>query len=161
MTIRSLRERMLQALCYEAGGILIVTPAYGFIFGETTVDSLALIVALSIAFMIWASLYNTLYDIIEFRLTRRVASDRPHIWRGAHAILHDVTGMLVTIPIILLMTEHGFWMAVAIDVGLTLFYTGYAYLFYLAFDWWRPVRPAANAPSPSRPSRRSGASSSG
>jgi uncharacterized membrane protein len=139
VTIRSLRERIFQALCYEAGGIVIVTPAYGLIFGRPAPESLALIVALSIAFMIWASVYNTIYDIIEFRLARRVASDRPHLWRGAHAILHDVTGMIVTIPIILMMTDHGFWTAVAIDVGLTLFYTAYAYVFYLAFDWWRPV----------------------
>ncbi len=128
-----------------------MTPAYGFIFGKATIDSLALIVVLSIAFMIWASLYNTLYDIIEFRLTRRVASDRPHAWRGVHAILHGITGMLITIPIILLMTEHGFRTAVVIDVGLTLFYTGHAYLFYLAFDWWRPVQLATNATSSSRP----------
>ncbi len=68
-----------------------------------------------------------------------------------HAILHGITGMLITIPIILLMTEHGFRTAVVIDVGLTLFYTGHAYLFYLAFDCWWPVQPATNATSSSRP----------
>ncbi len=57
-----------------------------------------------------------------------------------HAILHGITGMLIIIPIILLMTEYGFRTTVVIDVDLTLFYTGYAYLFYLAFDCWRPVQ---------------------
>ncbi len=41
--------------------------------------------------------------------------------------------------------------AVVIDVGLTLFYTGHAYLFYFAFDCWWPVQPATNATSSSRP----------
>ncbi len=67
------------------------------------------------------------------------------------AILHGITGMLITIPIILLMMEHGFQTTVVIDVGLTLFYTGHTYLFYLAFDCWWPVQPATNATSSSRP----------
>jgi uncharacterized membrane protein len=47
--------------------------------------------------------------------------------------------------------EHGFRTAVVIDVGLTLFYTGHAYLFYFAFDCWWPVQPATIATSSSRP----------
>jgi uncharacterized membrane protein len=27
-----------------------------------------------------------------------------------------------------------------VDLGLTLFYTGYAYFFYLAYDWLRPMQ---------------------
>ena len=34
---------------------------------------------------------------------------------------------------------HGFWEAVAVDIGLTLFYTAYAYVFHMVFDRLRPV----------------------
>jgi uncharacterized membrane protein len=30
--------------------------------------------------------------------------------------------------------------ALAVNLSLTLFYVGYAYVFHLLFDWLRPVR---------------------
>ena len=36
----------------------------------------------------------------------------------------------------------GFAEAISADVGLTLFYAGYAYVFHLGFDSLRPVAPA-------------------
>ncbi len=35
---------------------------------------------------------------------------------------------------------HGLWSALAIDIGLTLLYSAYAYFFHILYDWLRPVK---------------------
>jgi S-adenosylmethionine decarboxylase proenzyme len=137
--LRSLRERILQTLAYEAGGLLIAAPIYAWLFGRGTAQSLFLIVALSIAVMVWSPLHNTVFDWLDFRMSGRVASDRPHLLRFVHAISHEATSVIVTLPLIIWFGAHGFAEALMIDIGLTLLYAAYAYIFHLVFDWMRPV----------------------
>jgi uncharacterized membrane protein len=139
MILRSTRERCLQTLLYEAGGLVVVLPLYAVITGHTVADSLLLLVAVSIACMTWAAVHNTMFDSVECRLTARVASDRPQRWRLVHAFSHEVSSIVVTNPVIMLVAGVGFWEALLIDIGLTLAYTVYAYFFHLGFDALRPV----------------------
>jgi uncharacterized membrane protein len=48
--------------------------------------------------------------------------------------------MLVTWPLIMLVTGFGWLEAIAADLGLTLAYAIYSYFFHLAFDKLRPVQ---------------------
>ena len=59
--------------------------------------------------------------------------------------LRVVTEGGVSLPVIMWIGGVGFWPALGVDIGLTLLYTGYAYVFHLAYDWLRPVvrRPEA------------------
>ncbi|WP_413720569.1 PACE efflux transporter [Silicimonas sp. MF1-12-2] len=146
MTLRSLRERIIQTVSFELGGLLVVAPAYAVLSGSSPTESLGLLIALSIAFMIWSPIHNTLFDVLEFRFSHRVASDRPHGLRIVHAISHETTSIVVTLPLIMYLGGYGFWVAIAVDLGLTIAYTAYAYLFHVVFDRLRPVtgdgRPA-------------------
>ncbi len=144
MALRSMRERIIQTLSYEAGGLLIATPLYALIMGSAAPQSLILVAAVSLACMIWAPIHNTLFDIADYRLTGRVASDRPQALRLLHAASHEVTSIIVSNPVIMLVGGHSFFEALMIDVGLTLLYTAYAYFFNIAYDRLRPV--AAPAP---------------
>jgi uncharacterized membrane protein len=143
MTLRTPRERLVQTLCFELGGLAVVTPAYMMIFGQGTAESFALMLSLSIAVMVWSTLYNAGFDWAEYRWTGRVASDRSHRMRLIHAALHEATSAIVTVPLIMRISDLGFGAALALDLGLTLFYATYAYLFHLIFDHVRPVKPAA------------------
>lgn len=142
MTLRTSRERLVQTLCFELGGFVIVTPAYMLIFGKGTAESLTLILSLSIAVMFWSALFNAGFDWAEFKWAGRLASDRPHRLRLFHAVLHEATSAVVTVPLIMAISDLGFGAALALDLGLTLFYATYAYLFHLIFDHFRPVKPA-------------------
>ncbi len=144
MALRSLRERIVQTVCYEAGGIALAAPIYASLFGASGQDSFALITVLALALLVWSPIHNALFDWLDLRRTGRVASDRPHRWRIVHATSHEATSMLLTVPIIMTMTGLGFWPAAALDLGLTLFYIAYAYGFHLAFDRARPVKKGAN-----------------
>jgi uncharacterized membrane protein len=139
MILRSGRERLLQTLLYELGGLLIVLPLYAIITGHALADSMVLLIAVSVATMSWACLHNMAFDYMEALQTGRVASDRPQFLRFIHAISTEVTSILVTTPVIVLMGGFGWRQALLVDIGLTLFYAVYAYSFHLVFDAVRPV----------------------
>lgn len=138
--LRTPRERLIQTLWFEGIGLLLVAPLYAWVSGAAMGESFTVVVALSIAVMLWAALYNTVFDRIERRRTGRVASDRPHGLRSVHAIGLEVSSVLVTWPLIWALTDLGWWGALAADLGLSAVYAAYGYLFYWVFDRLRPVR---------------------
>jgi uncharacterized membrane protein len=58
-----------------------------------------------------------------------------------HAISHEATTLVVTLPILMGLGGLTFWTALVVDLGLTLLYTGYAYVFHNVYDRLRPMRP--------------------
>jgi len=146
MSLRNLRERVIQTLAFETGGLLLAAPAFALIFGATPGESLLFLALLSVAVMLWSPLHNTVFDLLDWRLNRRLASERPHGLRLVHAITHEVTTLVVTLPVIMLWTGLGLWQAVLLDLGISAFYAAYAYLFHLVYDRLRPVRALAVVP---------------
>lgn len=144
--LRSTRERVGQAIAYEVGWMLIAAPLYALLFHQSVAQSALLVVALCAATLVWSPLHNALFDRVELRMTARVASDRPTPVRLLHAFTHEASSIVVTAPLIMVIGGHGLVEAIAIDIGLTLLDTVYAYAFYLAYDKARPVRTAASRP---------------
>lgn len=140
MALRTLRERVLQTLCYEAGGLLLVTPLYAAIMGRGAAESVGLMVALSASVLVWTPLLNTIFDLIDLRLTGRLASDRPTRLRMVHAVCCELSTLVLTLPILIWLGGHSLNVAIAVDLGLTVAFTVYAYGFFLLYDRWRPVR---------------------
>lgn len=140
--IRSARERAIQTLCFEIGGLLLVAPLYAWAAGAGAGESFMLIATLALVVMGWSALYNTAFDVIEHRLTGRVASARPERWRWLHAVLHELSAVVVTWPVIVALTGLSWAAALVADIGLTVAYAVYAYLFHRVYDHWRPVKPA-------------------
>jgi uncharacterized membrane protein len=138
--LRNARERVLQTLWFEAGGLLLVTPLVAWVTGAHTGESLLLLVVLSVAVMVWATIYNTVFDRVEARLAGRVASARPHRLRVLHALGLEVSSVLATWPIIVAMTGLGWWQALAMDIALSAVYAAYGYFYHWLFDRLRPVR---------------------
>ena len=137
--VRSWRERALQTLAFELGGLLIVAPIWTLVTGATAAESVTLLICLSVAVMAWMAGYNTVFDLVEARLAGIVASDRPHVRRVLHAVGLEVTSALVTWPLIAVVAGLGWLEALAADLGLTIAYAIYGYFFHLGFDRLRPV----------------------
>ena len=138
--LRSTRERMIQTAAYEVSGVLLAAPLYGVLFGAPAAESFWLVAAMSVAVMMWVPLHNCLFDRLDLRLTGRCASDRPHGLRAFHALSLEVTTMVLTLPIIMAVGGHGFLDGIALDIGFTLFYAGYAYVFFICYDQLRPLK---------------------
>ncbi|MEY1555230.1 PACE efflux transporter [Yoonia sp. R2331] len=143
LATRTLRERILQTCAFEAIGIACVTPLFMAFYGGHASESLALMIAISLAVMIWAPLYGFIFDRIEGRRTGRVASDRPNAVRVLHAVLYELTAVSVTLPLAMAIGGLTFGQAIGLNIWLTLFYVAYAYGFFLIYDRLRPVRRAS------------------
>ena len=137
--LRSPRERVVQALAYEGIAIAVFAPAYALFFDRDAAGSIALFVALSAAIFLWSPLHNFAFDLAELRLCGRCASARPQRWRIVHALSLEISAVILTTPIIMSMGNHGFVDALSLDIVLTVAAVGYAYLFHLAYDRFRPV----------------------
>jgi uncharacterized membrane protein len=99
--LRSLRERILQAVAFEAGGLVLAAPLYAAVFGAPLQESVLLLGALAVACLLWCPLHNTAFDRLEARLAGRTASNRPHPWRVVHALSHEVSVAVVTLPLLM------------------------------------------------------------
>lgn len=140
MTLRSPRERLLQTLAYEAGGLAVATPIYAAVFGADLAGSAKLLAVLSVVVMLWTPVHNSLFDWVEWRLTGRLASDRPHRMRLVHALSHEASSLVVTLPVLMGPGGLGLVEALLADLGLTAVYSVYAYVFHWFYDWVRPMR---------------------
>jgi uncharacterized membrane protein len=137
--VRNLRERVIQTVWFELLGLALVAPPFAYFSGATAGDSFTLLLVLAIVVAAWSGLYNSVFDLVEVRLTGRVASDRPHRWRVLHAIGLEASAVLLTWPLVVAFTPLGWQQALVADIGLTLAYAAYGYVFHLAFDRLRPV----------------------
>jgi len=137
--IRGARERLIQTLCFEAGGLLLVAPLYALVAGAGAGESFLLIAVLALVVMCWSAAFNTAFDLIEHRLSGRVASSRPPRWRVLHALLHEASAVVATWPVIVALTGLSWGAALVADLGLTMVYAVYAYAFHRFYDFWRPV----------------------
>jgi uncharacterized membrane protein len=139
MALRSVRERILQATAFEVIGIALVTPLYAVFMHSNAAASAAVVAAVALACLIWSPFHNAAFDFCEWRILRRVASDRPVRLRMVHAASHEVTSVAATTPIIVLLGDMTVPQALLVDLGLTLFYTVYTYVFHIFYDRFRPV----------------------
>jgi uncharacterized membrane protein len=141
--VRSARERVIQTLSFEAGGLAVVAPLFALVMGTGLGTSFGLLLAVSVVVTLWTAFFNTAFDVIEHRLTGRVASDRSHRMRTLHAVMHEATAVIVSCPVIWALTDLSWIDALLVDLGLTLAYAVYAYIFHWSYDRLRPVRPRA------------------
>lgn len=143
MPLRSLSERILQTVAFELGGLLVASPLYATVFGMTAGDSITLMAMLSLAVVVWTPLHNTFFDVLDYRHSGRVASNRPHRLRILQATSLQVTSTIVTLPIIMSAGGHSLMAAIQVDLMLTGMWVAYAYLFYWVYDclWPIPVCP--------------------
>ena len=140
MSLRTFRERILQTIAFEAGGIVLVTPVYALSMGAGVSHAFTILISLSVVAMLWSPLHNTVFDWLDLTLTGRVASDRRQRLRLAHVISHEVTVMVVTLPLLMVLGGHSFKTALMLEIGFSTAYAAYAYVFHIAYDHWRPVK---------------------
>ena len=151
--LRSARERFIQTLACETGWIALAVPVYAGLFNQPVLQSGLLVVALWLASITWSPLFNTVFDMAEWRFARRPACARPTRLRLVHALAFEASSIVVTAPVIMVIGGHGLLEAIAIDIGLSLLDAAYIYAFYLAYDRVRPVRALALTASAGVPER--------
>lgn len=140
MDIRSVPERVLQTAWFELIGVLAFTPLIALTLGESLWESAGLLIALSVTAVITTGFFNHFFDVIEFKNTKRLASDRPQRLRILHAILLESIIAIATTPIIKFVLNISWLDALVADIGLLILYAGYGYVFHIIYDHFRPVQ---------------------
>lgn len=128
--MRSMRERLLHSLLFEAGGLVLVTPLAGWITGHGLGELGVLTVALATFAMLWNLGWNRLFD--AWVPTRR----RSLRQRLAQTFGFELGLLVMTLPLVAWWLGIGLVEAFWLDLGFMLFFMGYAMVFNSAFDAW-------------------------
>jgi UDP-N-acetylmuramate dehydrogenase len=143
--LRSLPDRIRQVVFFEIGGLLLITPPFVWLSGVPLVDSIGLLAIIALIAAVWNGCYNTLFDMVEGRLTGRMADQRPWRLRLAHALGFEGGLLTLSLPVIMWWTGMGWLTALIADIGLALSYVVYAFVFNLAYDRMFPIPQAPGA----------------
>tara|TARA_R110000868_G_scaffold314754_2_gene575663 strand:+ start:393 stop:821 length:429 start_codon:yes stop_codon:yes gene_type:complete len=140
---RSVSERLFQAVIYELIAIAFLTPVYSWAFNMPFGNSLATMAMTSLGVIIWAAIYNIIFDRIMYARTGRLAHDKTAVLRFLHATLLEVTITFIAVPIIMIMSGASIWIALLADIAFSVIFAVYTYIFYYIYDRLRPVRSVA------------------
>ena len=135
--MRSFRDRLRHALCFEILGILLITPLAALVLHHP-MDQIGMVAAGSaLLAMLWTGLYNWLFD----HAMQHLRGSTQKGWRARilHAVLFE-TGLLIMLaPFIAWALGVGLWQAVLLDLGFALFYMVYAFGFNWGYDRLFPL----------------------
>lgn len=125
------RRRVLQAVLYEVFAVLFVGPILGLVFDEPMSSSLMLAVLLSAIALAWNYVFNSLFERWEARQATRGRSLRRRLVHGA-GFEGGLT--LILVPVMAWWLQAPAWQAFVTNLGLLLFFFGYAVVFTWCFD---------------------------
>lgn len=92
--------------------------------------SIAAVASSAIA-VVWNLAYNTLFERWEARQTVRGRSFQR---RAVHALGFELGFIITLVPLFAWWLNIGWWHALVLDLGLSLFFLIYTFAFNLAFD---------------------------
>ncbi|MBX3606961.1 MAG: PACE efflux transporter [Piscinibacter sp.] len=139
---KSARERMLQAFAYEGIAILVCTLLFAALFGTGWSEMGVVTLANCAIALAWNMAFNAAFDRLLQRLRRRPGLTS----RALHALLFEGGLGLLCVPFAAWWLGISWPAALALDVGLLLFFLPYTFIFHVAWDRWRESRAAAVGP---------------
>lgn len=130
---KSLSERVLQAVVFEALAILICTPLFGWLFHTGWAAMGVVTVANCVIALAWNVAFNSAFDRA---LARRGRTQSPST-RVVHALGFEGGLVLLCVPFAAWWLRISWLEALLLDVGMLLFFLPYTYLFHWAWDQLR------------------------
>ncbi|MGV3346458.1 multidrug/biocide efflux PACE transporter [Enterobacteriaceae bacterium LUAb1] len=129
MKTRSLRERVLHAVCFEALAITIISPLAAWAMNKPLFQMGALAAMLSTVAMLWNMIYNSVFD--RFWLP---GQPRNLLVRVCHALGFEGGFILIGLPVAAWMLGTGLWQAFLLEVGFFLFFLPYTVVYNWIYD---------------------------
>jgi uncharacterized membrane protein len=131
--MRTSADRIRHTLLFELIGLAVCTPLAAWILDKDLVQIGSLSIALSLTAMCVNYVYNLVFDIALVRLGRPVHV-RPVWMRVLHATLFETSLIILTIPMVAWWLDMTLWAAFLTDIGFTLFFILYAFVYNWAYD---------------------------
>jgi len=129
--MQGLKRRIVYVTVFEGLAILVTGASFASIAGSGMNRAGAVAVLTSVVATSWNFVYNLLFERWEARQTKR---GRSVVRRIAHAVGFEGGLLLMLVPLFAWLLRISLIEAFVMDIGLTVFFLVYAYLYNLAFD---------------------------
>lgn len=130
--MRTTKDRIRQAISFEAIGLVLSVPLAAVTFGFDLEKTGVLGVICATVATVWNYLFNIGFDHGLIRLT---GSTRKSLtMRLLHAVTFEVGLMIVLLPLIAWWMGIGLIEALMVDVAFVVFYLVYAFVFTWGYD---------------------------
>ncbi len=139
---KTVLERFLHALVFEVLAIGLSAPLAAVLSGHSMMDMGVVTVVIAVMALIWNMVYNAGFD----RFLRATGKRKTLVMRIWHTFGFELGLLFMAIPFVMWWLSIGLWEALALDIGLILFYVPYAYIYNLVYDllrsrYWGRVVP--------------------
>lgn len=124
-------RRVLQAVLYEVFAVAAVGPALGVIFGEPMTSTLGLAVLMSSVALTWNYIFNGWFERWE---ARQPVKGRSLTRRLAHGLGFEGGLVFLLVPIMAWWLDTSLLTAFVANLGILVFFLGYAVVFTWVFD---------------------------
>ena len=141
--MRTTADRIRHTVLFEIIGLATCTPLAAWILGKGLLQLGTLGITLSLTAMGLNYVYNLVFDITLVRMGRPV-NVRPPWMRMLHAVLFEASLVVITIPMVAWWLDMTLWTAFLTDLGFTLFFLVYTFIYNWLYDIVFPM-PVAQA----------------
>ena len=124
-------RRILQAVLYEVGAIVVVGPVLAYAFAQPAGSTFLLAVVLSTIALCWNYVFNALFERWE---RQQSVKGRNLARRLAHGTGFEGGLTLILVPVMASWLETSFLAAFVANLGLLAFFFVYAVAYTWAFD---------------------------
>lgn len=130
--MRTTRDRIRHAICFEIIGLLLVIPLGSIGFGLHAQDIGVLAVVGATIAMLWNYAFNVIFDRVLKR--KRGSVHKTISLRIVHAGLFEAGLLMFTLPLIAVYLGIGLWQALVMDLAFVVFYVIYAFAYNYSYD---------------------------
>jgi len=129
--MQGIKRKIVYVSLYEA--IAIVAASFGFSLMSGQALGLAgpLAVACSVVAVSWNLVFNSLFELWE---SRQAVKGRSVARRVAHALGFEGGLVVILVPVVAWWLDVSLWSALAMDLGLVVFFLVYTFVFNWVFD---------------------------
>lgn len=129
--LQGMRRRVVYVGLYELFAIAITSAGLALGSGSSVERAGVAAVASTLIAVVWNVVYNAVFERWEARQTVRGRSFRR---RAAHAIGFELGFIIALVPLFAWWLHIGLWQALVLDIGLSVFFLVYTFVFNLGFD---------------------------
>ena len=129
-SLQGAKRRVIYVAVYECIAIVLTAIVFALL-GQSAASAGALSVITSATAIAWNLAFNAMFEAWERRQTTR---GRSVARRAAHAIGFEGGLALMLVPFMAWWLGITLWQALALDVGLVLFFLAYTFVFAWVFD---------------------------
>ena len=141
--MRSTKDRIRQAVSFEIIGLVIVTPLFAWLFSHPMEQTGMLALMGATAATLWNYLFNLGFDH-GLRASRGNTTKTVPL-RILHAVLFELTLLILLLPIFAWWMGISLFEAFLIDVSFAAFYMVYAFVFTWGYDGLFPPEAATSS----------------